>query len=207
MKKYNILIVDDNPGIQDALKLLLTKLYEQVMTISNPGQLYSELDKHEIDVVLLDMNFSAGVNTGNEGLFWLKEVKKRAPMVEVVMITAFGDVELAVRSLKEGAFDFVLKPWDNDKLKATLEAACRMRNSNLQISDLKSRERSLKQDASRNDPLIAGKSALMKEIMTLVDKIAATDANVLITGENGTGKELIAKEKHKKYPERAKNAR
>lgn len=198
MKKYNILIVDDNPGILDALKLLLTKLYEQVMTISNPGQLYSELEKHEIDVVLLDMNFSAGVNTGNEGLFWLKEVKKRAPMVEVVMITAFGDVELAVRSLKEGAFDFVLKPWDNDKLKATLEAACRMRNSNLQISDLKSRERSLKQDASRNDPFIAGKSALMKEIMTLVDKIAATDANVLITGENGTGKELIAKEIHKR---------
>lgn len=196
MKKNRLLIVDDNAGILDALKLLLKPEFEVIKTISNPNQLYTELERSNIDVVLLDMNFKAGINTGNEGLFWLREIKKRSPLIEVVMITAYGDIELAVKSLKEGALDFVLKPWDNDKLKATLEAACRLRNSNLEISDLKSREKLLKQDANRTDPLIIGKSSAMKEIMKLVDKIAVTDASVLITGENGTGKELIAREIH-----------
>jgi DNA-binding NtrC family response regulator len=142
------------------------------------------------------MNFKSGINSGNEGLFWLKEIKNKAPDVEVIMITAYGDVSLAVKSLKEGAFDFVLKPWDNSKLKATLNAAFRFRNSNLQLTKLKSREKILKQDANRNKPMIIGKSASMQEIMILVNKISSTDANVLITGENGTGKELIAREIH-----------
>jgi DNA-binding NtrC family response regulator len=197
MKNKKLLIVDDNQGILNALKLLLRSGFESVKTISNPNQLYSELDKNDTDVILLDMNFKAGVNTGNEGIFWLREIKGRAPLVEVVMITAYGDVELAVKSLKEGAADFVLKPWDNDKLKATLEAACRLRNSNLEISDLKSREKVLKQDSNRNTPLIIGKSPAMREILKLVSKVADTDANVLISGENGTGKELIAREIHR----------
>jgi DNA-binding NtrC family response regulator len=196
MKDNKLLIIDDNPAILNSLKLLLKTEYEEVKTISNPNQLYSELEKNEPDVVLLDMNFRAGVNTGNEGLYWLREIKKKTPLVEVIMITAYGDIELAVRSLKEGASDFVLKPWDNEKLKATLDAACRLRSSNLEISHLKSKERLLKKDANKSHPVIIGKSPVMQEIMSLVDKIAATDANVLITGENGTGKELIAREIH-----------
>jgi len=196
MKKNKLLIVDDNKALLEAMRLLLKEQFEVIRTITGPTQLYCELEKGDIDVVLLDMNFKAGVNTGNEGLFWLREIKKKNPLVEVVMITAYGDVELAVKSLKEGAADFVLKPWDNDKLKATLEAASRLRNSNLEISNLRSREKLFKQDANRTTELITGKSAAMKEIMNLVDKIAVTDASVLITGENGTGKEIIAREIH-----------
>ena len=196
MRKGRLLVVDDNKEILKALEFLLAPEFDVIKTISSPNQLYSVIEKTEFDVVLLDMNFKSGVNTGNEGLFWLKEIKKRSPQIEVVMITAYGDVELAVRSLKEGAFDFVIKPWDNAKLKATLDAASRMRNSNVQIINLKSKERLLKQEANRSIPMIIGKSPLMREIMNIVGKVASTDANVLITGENGTGKELIAKEIH-----------
>jgi DNA-binding NtrC family response regulator len=196
MKDKKLLIIDDNPAILSSLKLLLKTEYESVKTISNPNQLSSELEKNEPDVILLDMNFRAGINTGNEGLYWLREIKKKTPLVEVIMMTAYGDIELAVRSLKEGASDFVLKPWDNEKLKATLDAACRLRSSNLEISHLKSKEKLLKKDANKTHPMIIGRSRVMQEIMSLVDKIAATDASVLITGENGTGKELIAREIH-----------
>lgn len=196
MKNGNLLIVDDNKGILNSLQLLLKPEFNEVKTINSPNQLYTELAGTDFDVILLDMNFSSGVNTGNEGLFWLKEIKKRVPDVEVVMITAYGDVELAVRSLKEGAFDFVLKPWDNSKLRATLEAAFRLRKSNREIGVMKSRERLLKQEANRSNLMVIGKSPAMQEVMNLVEKVASTDANVLITGENGTGKELIAREIH-----------
>ncbi len=196
MKEGKLLIADDNKGIRDALQILLQHEFLQVKTISGPNLLMSELASYSYDLVLLDMNFKAGINTGNEGIFWLREIKKKYPQIEVVLITAYGDVELAVKSLKEGATDFVLKPWDNGKLIATLRAAYRLRKSNAEITALKSRESLLKSEASKNKPIITGKSQSMQNVMQVVRKIANTDANILITGENGTGKELIAKEIH-----------
>ena len=197
MKQGKLLIADDNKKILTALNLFLQFEFEEVQIISNPNRLISELRQTNYDVVLLDMNFTAGVNSGNEGLYWLKEIKSQFPQVEVVMFTAYGDVELAVKALKEGAADFILKPWENEKLKATLKAAYRLHKSSAEISDLKSREQSLKHELNQGTGLIVGKSPAMQSIMQLVNKVAKTDANILITGENGTGKELIAKEIHR----------
>jgi DNA-binding NtrC family response regulator len=197
MKEGKLLIADDNKGILNALQILLHHEFMLVKTISGPNQLMAELGSTDYDIVLLDMNFKAGINTGNEGIFWLREIKKKYAHLEVVMITAYGDVELAVKALKEGAADFVLKPWDNEKLVATLRAAYRIRKSNREIAGLKTRESLLKSEANKNKPIIVGKSQVMQNVMQVVRKIADTDANVLITGENGTGKELIAKEIHR----------
>jgi len=196
MKEGRILIADDNKGILSALQILLEPVYLQVVTLNNPNMLPGELGKHEYDLLLLDMNFKAGINTGNEGLYWLKEVKNKNPGIEVVMITAYGDIELAVKALKEGAVDFVLKPWDNQKLIATLNAALRLRKSNKEITTLKNRESHLKSEALKYQSIIGVRSPAMQSVMQVVKKISSTDANVLITGENGTGKELIAKEIH-----------
>ena len=197
MKQGKLLIVDDKKNILQALTMFLQFEFEKVQTISNPNLLSAELELYNYDVVLLDMNFKAGQSTGNEGLYWLREIKKRFPETEVVMFTAFGDIALAVNALKEGAADFVLKPWENEKLIATLKAAYRLRKSNHEITELKGKEQSMKQELNRGEQLIIGKSAAMQQVMKLVQKIAATDANVLITGENGTGKGVIAKEIHR----------
>lgn len=197
MKEGNILIADDNKGILNALQILLQHEFKTIKVIAGPNLLMSELGSMNYDIVLLDMNFKAGINTGNEGIFWLREIKKKFPRIEVVMITAYGDIELAVKALKEGAADFILKPWDNNKLLATLRAALRLRKSGVEIAALKTRESLLKSESNKTKPIILGKSRLIQNIMSLVNKIADTDANVLITGENGTGKELIAKEIHR----------
>ncbi len=197
MKEGKLIIADDNKGILNALQILLQGEFDQVQALSDPNQLYHEMEQVEYDLVLLDMNFKAGVNTGNEGIYWLGEIKSRYPQTEVVMITAYGDIELAVRALKNGAADFIIKPWDNEKLIATLKAAYRLRRSNIEISGLKKREQLLKKEVNKNKPFITGKSQVMQGIMNLVNKVSNTDANVLITGENGTGKELIAKEIHR----------
>lgn len=196
MSKGSLLIVDDNKNAIKALKLFLQYEFEVVKGIANPNQIPSEFLKTNFDVVLLDMNFTAGINSGNEGFYWLKEIKKLSKTTEIVMFTAYGDVELAVRAVKEGAADFILKPWDNDKMITTLHAALRIRQAHEEVSTLKRQQKGFKQEITRTNKLIIGSSPAMLNLMQLIRKVAVTDANVLITGENGTGKEVIAREIH-----------
>jgi DNA-binding NtrC family response regulator len=198
MTEANVLIVDDNRNVLTALDLLLSREFTGVKCISKPGQIHSELKAASYSAVLLDMNYTAGQNTGNEGLFWLREILKLNPDLSVVMITAFGDIELAVKALKIGAVDFVLKPWDNQKLMATMQTAVRLTQSRRQVKSLQEEKASLKAELKGKPARIIGKSRAMRDVLTLVDKVASTPANVLITGENGTGKELIAREIHER---------
>lgn len=198
MQTGKILIVDDNKNTLSALKMLLQLEFESVIAIANPNLILSELQKADMDIVLLDMNFSAGINTGNEGLYWLSEIKKSNPTTEVVMITAYGDVELAVKALKKGAADFILKPWENEKLLATLMATLKLRRSNIKVEELKQREQTLIKGLNQEHRQILGSSPEMLKLMQTIAKVAKTDANVLITGENGTGKELVAQEIHRR---------
>jgi len=197
MTKGNILIVDDNKSILSALEILLSSVFQSITTISNPNQLLTELRKGDFNLVLLDMNFKAGINTGNEGIYWLGRIKEEYPDLSVVMMTAYGDVELAVKSLKMGSTDFVLKPWDNDKLIATLQSALQLSLSKKEVKQLKEKESILKKEINRDQKHLIGSSPELMSVMNMVRKVAATDANVLITGENGTGKELIAREIHR----------
>lgn len=191
-----ILVIDDNKSVLSALEILLQFEYKTVSCISNPNQITSFPNLIDYDLVLLDMNFSAGVNTGNEGLYWLKEIKKKAPQIAVIMMTAYGAIDLAVKALKEGATDFVLKPWNNDKLLATVKSAYSLRNSQKEIGQLKEKQSNLKQVINQNKNYIIGNSKALTNVLNLVRKIAKADVNVLVTGENGTGKELIARELH-----------
>lgn len=196
MKSGTILIVDDNKSVLSALELLLQPLCKEVVTSANPNQIPSLLETKQFDAILLDMNYSAGINSGNEGLYWLKRVLEYDASSSVIMITAYGDVELAVRAVKEGAVDFVLKPWENSKLVATINSAIQLRNSRKEVKSLKEKEQNLKVAVNRDNAVIIGKSPAFKNVLQIVNKVAKTDANVLITGENGTGKEVIARELH-----------
>jgi len=198
MTENRILVVDDNRNVLTALDLLLSREFSGIKCISKPGQILSELRSASYSAVLLDMNYVAGQNTGNEGLFWLREVIKHDPDLSVVMITAFGDIELAVTALKDGAVDFVLKPWDNQKLVATMHTAVRLCESRKQVKSLQRDKASLKAELKGKAPRLIGRSVAMRKVMDMVGKVAATTANVLITGENGTGKELIAREIHER---------
>lgn len=198
MQSGKILIVDDNKSALSALNMLLQPEFHTVATISNPNLIMNELSRNDFDVVLLDMNFSAGINSGNEGLFWLTEIKKTSPTTEVVMITAYGDVELAVKALKQGATDFILKPWENAKLLATLKSAYILRQSRVEVASLKERENTIISELNQEQRTIIGSSPGILKMMQTISKVAKTDANVLITGENGTGKELVASEIHKR---------
>ena len=197
MIKGTLLIVDDNKSVISALEMMLQYEVEKLISISSPKRINEVLEKNDIDIVLLDMNFQAGINSGNEGLFWLKEILKHDNNISVVMITAYGDVELAVKALREGAIDFILKPWDNDKLLATINAAWKLRTSRKEALILKNDNQFLKKEIKRGEEkIVLGASPTMINVMNIVRKVAGTDANVLITGENGTGKELVAREIH-----------
>ena len=184
--KSHILVVDDNAGIRAALKILLPTRFTDVELIASPKALVSTMQSFKPDVVLLDMNFETDINTGNEGLFWLSELKKHFPGVEVVLFTAYADIALAVEGMKRGAFDFVVKPWDNAKLLAILEEASK-----------KHRHVAATEDEPAESQMQWGNSEAMQNLRHMVEKIAPTDATVLITGENGTGKDVLANEIHR----------
>jgi len=190
-KKGKILIVDDNAGIRQALKILLPMHFAEVEALPSPVTLVSTLERFKPDVVLLDMNFNTSINTGNEGLYWAGEIKKMMPEVEVVLFTAYADIALAVEGMKRGAFDFIVKPWDNEKLVATLTAA-RDKARKAMGRD----PRTAVTDDAAGIQMYWGSSLAMAAIQKTVDKIAPTDATVLITGENGTGKDVLAREIH-----------
>lgn len=191
-----LLIVDDHKQVLKALIQLLEPEFEIVTGISNPNQILSFVSRQEYDVILLDMNFSAGVNTGNEGIYWLNRILKSDPLAAVVMITAYSDVNLAVRAIKEGAIDFVVKPWDNNKLITTMETAFKLRQSKVENKKLRDRQKQINKGICRQDTPLIGKSQPMDTVLKVLNKVARTDANVLVIGENGTGKELIVKEIH-----------
>jgi len=196
--KGNLLVVEDNTEILDSITLFLEDEFSVVVGLKNPNLIPSTLQSSPFDLVLLDMNFTVGLNTGNEGLYWLKEILKIDPTLCVIMMTAYGDVELAVKSMRIGASDFVLKPWDNEKLLATLLAGLKLRRSNMEIQKLRGRQNHLSEELNQKFPEIIGECPSMKRVMDIVEKVSTTDANILLTGENGTGKGLIAREIHKR---------
>ena len=184
--KSKILVVDDNDGIRSALKILLPMRFAEVELIASPNILMETMHRFKPDAVLLDMNFNTDINTGNEGLFWLSELKKHFPDVEVVLFTAYADIALAVEGMKRGAFDFIVKPWDNAKLLATLEDACQ-----------KHRQTAPHEAVTTSPAMQWGESEAMIRLRNEVEKVAPTDATILITGENGTGKDVLANEIHR----------
>ncbi|MEO6730193.1 MAG: sigma-54 dependent transcriptional regulator [Ferruginibacter sp.] len=199
LKNANILVIDDDTDVLTAVKLLLKTEAKEVVTEKNPENIKHLLAATKFDLVLLDMNFNSSINTGNEGIFWLKKIKDINENMAVIMITAYGDIDLAVRSLKEGASDFMVKPWHNEKLIATITDILQKKNSGKSSPSLK-----VANDSVIGNQLL-GTSEVMQEIFYKIEKIAPTDANVLILGENGTGKELVAQAIWQKSL-RAKNA-
>ncbi len=193
-----ILMIDDDEDVLLAAKMLLKKQNHQVLIEKNPNKIPFLLHNDTYDVILLDMNFSKDITSGKEGFYWLEQILGHEPNAVVIMITAFGDVEMAVKALKMGATDFVLKPWQNEKLIATINTAIKLKQSYLEVDKLKKAKEMLEEQISKPFGDIIGESPAIKEVFTIIDKVAKTDANVLILGENGTGKELIARAIHQR---------
>ena len=184
MKHGTLLVVDDNRNILTTVKMVTENTFERIICMTSPSGLLTRIREDHPDVVLLDMNFHSGVNNGNEGLYWLREIKRMQPSTAVVLFTAYADIQLAVTGIKDGAIDFIVKPFDNKKLIQTLTNACKKAKG---------------EKAATNSPsgMIWGSSPVMAKLQEMVEKVAPTDANILITGENGTGKEMLAKEIHR----------
>ncbi|RPH33065.1 MAG: sigma-54-dependent Fis family transcriptional regulator [Bacteroidales bacterium] len=197
IEKGKILIVDDDKQVLRTLEFLLETEFNQVTTLNNPNQILSLVRSEEFDVILLDMNFSKGQNTGNEGFYWLDRILKIDSDSIIILITAYGDVELAVRAMREGATDFILKPFDNNKLIATIKSALSLRKSKNEIRKLKQKQQIIAGDFEKQNSLFKGKSLAMESVYAAIRKVAKTDANVLLLGENGTGKEVVAREIHR----------
>lgn len=193
-----ILIIDDDEDVLIAAKLLLKKHAKEVIIEKNPKKIPFLMNNGTYDVILLDMNFSKDITSGKEGFYWLEQILDADPQAVVILITAFGDVEMAVKALKEGATDFVLKPWQNEKLIGTLSAAIKLKQSYQEVNKLKSAKKQLEDDINKPFKDIIGDSPAMKNVYSIIDKVAGTDANVLILGENGTGKELVARAIHQR---------
>lgn len=197
LKKCSILAVDDDSDVLIAVRMLLKNEVLKIVVEKNPENIPALLKENNFDLMLLDMNFKSSINTGNEGLYWLKRVKTIKPALQVIMITAYADIDLAVRSLKEGAFDFMVKPWHNDKLISTINDALEKNNKQQRAEARNGKDSVIGTE-------LLGKSEMMQDIFYKIGKIAPTDANILVMGENGTGKDLIAKAIHQKSL-RAKN--
>jgi two-component system, NtrC family, response regulator HydG len=192
-----ILVVDDNEDVLLAARLLLKPFTSVVITEKDPNKIPELLKSDSFDVIFLDMNFTEDITSGQEGFYWLKEILNIDPLAVVILITAFGDVETAVRAVKEGAIDFVLKPWQNEKLLATFSSALKLRESRMELNRIKSRQKFLNEEPEYGFHEIIGTSKSIKSVFNTITKVAGTEANVLILGENGTGKELAARALHK----------
>lgn len=191
-KQGILLVVDDNRNILTSLQYLLGEYFERVITIDSPVTIPTLLNREAVDIVLLDMNFSSGINSGNEGLYWLREIKRLRPQTEVVLFTAYADINLAVTGIKEGAADFVVKPWENARLVQTLqEAYSRI------VEARKGKKKAAVAPVASDDGMYWGNSQAIRPLRMLVEKVSTTDANILITGENGTGKDMLAREIHR----------
>lgn len=193
-KQGTILIVDDNRNILTTVRMLLEPIFDGIITIANPNSIPAKLREEHPDVVLLDMNFSSGINSGNEGLYWLREIKSLSPKTEVVLFTAYADIQLAVTGIKEGAADFIVKPFENEKMIRTLMEA---RDKNKAVDNAIDKKGGKLCGKDAQSAMYWGDSEVMNNLRSIVEKVAATDANILITGENGTGKEVLANEIHR----------
>jgi DNA-binding NtrC family response regulator len=199
MSKTNatILIIDDDEDVLLSAKLLLKKQYSNVITRNNPREINQLISTENIDLIVLDMNYRIGFNDGKEGMYWLKHILQIKPKMVVVLMTAYGEVELAVDCLKNGAFDFILKPWTNEKFLATINAGFELNKTNHKVEILEHTTKAITKDSTQQFGSVIGSSEAMQEVMNTISKVSATDANILILGENGTGKQHIAREIHK----------
>ncbi|MCB0491194.1 MAG: sigma-54-dependent Fis family transcriptional regulator [Cyclobacteriaceae bacterium] len=200
MAKSNakILIADDDDMVLLSIKLLLEQKYTEIHTTNDPKRIPSLARQINFDVALLDMNFRQGDTSSTEGLFLLRHLVENHPETQVILMTAFGEIQLAVEAIKEGAMDFIVKPWENEKLQTTIANAVSLSTEKRKVRQLQSKQRTITAAVDSQYPAIIGNATPMREILQMVDKISGTDADILILGENGTGKEVIARNIHRK---------